>query len=152
MSYYNKVYMLDRFNFEDLSKIQITTKLIVHPDWRSTSLTYRLIREFAIDGYKRDVRINFIDCNKHLVHFFERLGYFSYCGWRFHKEFGTVRPMFHAVDAVCYLEKIGSFLHKVAAEYVLDGEFGGYRIIDRFAEHPLAYTAGEPRGATLLVA
>ncbi len=42
--------------------------------------------------------------------------------------------MFHVVDAVSYLEKDWIFLHKAAAEYVADGEFGGYQIIDRFAE------------------
>lgn len=82
MDYYRKIYLLDQFGFRDLSKIQITTKLIVHPDFRSTPLTCRLIRDFAIDGYSRDVHA-FIDCNRHLIPFFaERLGYFSYCGWR----------------------------------------------------------------------
>ncbi|WP_210321169.1 N-acyl amino acid synthase FeeM domain-containing protein [Aquibium microcysteis] len=138
MLYYRSVYKLGLFDFPDLSKIQITTKLIVHPDHRNTPITYRLIRDFAVDGYRRGVQVNFIDCNRHLIPFFERLGYFSYCGWRFHKEYGSVMPMFHAVDAVSYLEQTGSFLWKAAAEHLKDNQFGGYDLIRRFATRPKA--------------
>lgn len=61
------------------------------------------------------------------------MGYFEYCGWRVHKEFGTIKPMFHAVDAVAYLERTGSFLWKEAAAFFCDNSYGGNELVRRHA-------------------
>ena len=98
--------------------------------------------------------MSFLDCNKPLIPFFERMGYFSYTGWVFHKEFGTVRPMVFAVDAIEYLRRLKSFLADAASLHTADGQYGGYDLIRRHAETPMtdsvsetaaAYLAGEPK-------
>jgi GNAT superfamily N-acetyltransferase len=53
----------------------LTTKLIVHRDFRNTSLALQLARAAYKYGLANGVEEDFIDCNAHLVHFFERLGY-----------------------------------------------------------------------------
>ena len=152
MIYYRKLYRLDEFEFSDLSDIQITTKFIIHPSHRGSTLAHRIIRDFAIDGYIRSIKINFIDCNKSLINFFERLGYSSYCGWRFHKEYGTVRPMFYAVDAVNHLHNIGSLLYKVAASRVVDNQYGGSDLVRRFATPGIDFLNGPKRAVSRRVA
>jgi len=53
----------------------ITTKLIVHRDFRNTSLAAQLARAAYRYGLENGVEEDFIDCNAHLVQFFQRLGY-----------------------------------------------------------------------------
>jgi hypothetical protein len=81
---------------------------MVDPQFQNSSIPIRLIQQYAYDEIADGVAVDLIDCNKHLVPFFERFGYFSYIGWRFHKEYGTVRPMFFPVDTIAYQTIIGS--------------------------------------------
>jgi GNAT superfamily N-acetyltransferase len=53
----------------------LTTKLVVHRDFRNTSLASQLARAAYRYGLENGVEEDFIDCNAHLVHFFLRLGY-----------------------------------------------------------------------------
>lgn len=142
MAYYVKLYRLDRFRLADLGKVQITTKLMIAPEYAGSSLAPKLISAYAAEGYRLGVNVDFIDCNKPLIPFFERMGYFSYCGWVFHKEYGTVRPMFFPVDTVSYLDDVGSFLRIPARAALHDGQYDGYQLIQRHAERPRAHLAG----------
>mgnify|MGYP001809710637 CR=1 FL=1 len=135
-AYYAKVYRADLFDRERFPKIAITTKLMMLPQYQRSTLPIRLIAAYAADGYVRGVEIDLIDCNSHLVDFFEKMGYFSYTGWTFHKEYGTVRPMFLSVDAIGYLKSINSFLWQEAAAAIADNAYGGYRLIRDLAEEP----------------
>lgn len=135
-TYYRRLYGIERFDRPDLCKVQLTTKLMVLPEYRGSMLPVKLIHRYACDGYQSGIELDFIDCNKHLIEFFERMGYFSYSGWVFHKEFGTIKPMFLATDAISYLESIGSFLAGPARTYISDDAFGGHDLIRRHAELP----------------
>ncbi|RWQ65586.1 hypothetical protein [Mesorhizobium sp.] len=109
---------------------------MVLPQFRHTTFPIKLIREYAAAGYRDGVQVELLDCNKPLVPFFEKMGYFSYRGWGFHKEFGTVRPMFFAVDVLDYLEEIGSFLKSAADGVISNGQYDGYDLVARLAEEP----------------
>lgn len=141
LDYYVKLYKLERFGFRDLSRVQFTTKLIVHPDMAGSILAPRMIAAYAAEGYRLGVEVDFIDCNKHLISFFEKMGYFSYCGWTFHKEYGSVRPMFFPVDVVAYLKELRSFLYLPARAALADGQYGGYERIARHASIPKGHLA-----------
>jgi hypothetical protein len=134
--YYRNLYQIDRFNFADPATIQISTKLMIDPDYAGSTLTPRMLSLYAAEGYRLGMRVDFVDCNKHLIGFFEKLGYFSYCGWRFHKEFGAIRPMFFAVDAVDYLHELRSIIAALARATLVDGQYGGYELIRKFATPP----------------
>ena len=136
MSYYRKLYRIDSLGMRDISKVQITTKLMVRPDMRNTAIGPRMIRHYADQSYQLGVQVDLVDCNKPLIPFFERIGYFSYCGWVFHKEYGSVRPMAHAVDTVHYIDTIGSILAAPAKSRIKDNCYGGYELIRRIAEPP----------------
>lgn len=134
--YYAKIYRVAAFEGLDVDRIAITTKLMMLPNYQRSTLPVRLITEYARDGYRQGIAVDMIDCNKHLIEFFEKMGYFSYIGWAFHKEFGSVRPMFLASDAVQYLTAINSFLTQSAHGLVSDGAYGGYERIRRLAQEP----------------
>ena len=151
MAYYRKIYRLDDVDFGGLGTVQITTKLMIDPAFARTGMAARLIVRYADGAFSRGVRVDLLDCNGPLIPFFERMGYFSYCGWRVHKEYGTVRPMFFALDTVSYLRRIGSILHPNAAAHLHDGQYNGYALVRRLGTHPDPYTvlAGIEDGAVV---
>jgi hypothetical protein len=65
---------------------------------------------------------------------FERMGYLSYCGWKVHKEYGSVRPMFLPLDTVRRQRSLGSPLWEPIGRHVAVGEFGGYELIHEHAD------------------
>jgi len=135
-SYYAKLYRSHLFGEMRQDRIGITTKLMVRLDLQGGSIAPRLLAAFAKDGAKGGVEVELIDCNKHLISFMERLGFLSYRGWAVHNEFGTVRPMFMAIDTISYLREIGSILLPAFRPFVRDGQYGGYDLIRRLAEEP----------------
>lgn len=135
-SYYQKIYRVNKFSEFDLSEMSFTTKLMVLPEFRKTSIPTRLIREYASLGYRAGIKLTFIDCNKPLIPMFERMGYFSYMGWAFHKEYGTVRPMFMATDTLRYQRYLKSILYKPASIVLVDNQYDGYSTVRRYAERP----------------
>jgi GNAT superfamily N-acetyltransferase len=141
MAYYRKLYRIDSLGVRDVSKVQITTKLMVRPDLRNTTVGARMIQFYADQGYQLGVQVDLLDCNRPLMSFFERMGYFSYCGWVFHKEYGTVRPMIFGVDTVDYISTIGSILAPPAKARIRDNCYGGYDLVGRVADPPASALA-----------
>jgi hypothetical protein len=136
-AYYQKIYRSNLFDMSRDHNIATTTKLMLLPEYRQSMYSVRLIKEYADHGYRDGVQVELLDCNKHLVQFFEKMGYFSYCGWTFHKEFGKVRPMFFASDITAYMTEVNSFLTPVAEKNdIIDGMYGGYELVERLAEEP----------------
>lgn len=133
LDYYRALYRLDRFAFADLSRIQITTKLMVRPDLARSGLSMRMIQFYAADSVENGVSVDFLDCNRPLIPMFERMGYVSYCGWRVHKEYGPVRPMFLPVDTLERQRAIGSPLWEPIGRHVMDGIHGGYDLLREHA-------------------
>lgn len=133
LDYYRTLYRLRDFGFGDLSRIQITTKLMVRPDLVRSGVSMRMIQVYAADTARTGVEVDFIDCNRPLIPMFERMGYVSYCGWRVHKEYGTVRPMFLALDTIHRQRDLGSPLCRPISQHVRDGVYGGYDLMRRHA-------------------
>lgn len=129
LAYYRTLYQLDRFGFSDLSRVQVTTKLMVRPDLMRSGVSVRMIQFYASDAARNGVEADFIDCNRPLIPMFERMGYRSYCGWQVHKEYGTVRPMFLPLDTLNRQRALGSPLSEPISRYVKDGSYGGYELL-----------------------
>jgi hypothetical protein len=134
VEYYRALYQLDRFRFCDLSRIQVTTKLMVRPDLVRSGLSIRMIQHYAAEGALNGVEVDFLDCSEPLIPMFERMGYVSYCGWQVHKEYGSVRPMFLAVDTIRRQRSLGSPLWEPIGRHVADGAFGGYDLLRTHAD------------------
>lgn len=86
MSYYQRLYRIDGLGLRDVGRVQVTTKLMIRPDLRGTTLAARLLAQYGEDAFRRGMHVDTIDCNAPLVPMFERFSYHSYCGWVFHRE------------------------------------------------------------------
>jgi hypothetical protein len=115
---------------------QITTRLMIRPDLRNTMIGVRLLGFYGADSVARGMRLDVTDCNAPLIPMFERFGYHAYRGWVFHRQFGTVRPMFAAADTVRWYDGIGSPLGRALTGAVADDAYGGYDLVRRNATPP----------------
>lgn len=141
-AYYREFYRSHLFESVPSSKIGMTTKLMVLPSLRGTRLPTRLLRAFAGDGAAQGIVVDLMDCNDHLVAYFERYGYVSYMDWANHEEYGRVRPMFVATDTIRYLRSIKSPLFAAFSPHVKDGCYGGYRLLATLATDPVSAAIG----------
>jgi hypothetical protein len=132
--YYRRLYRVDELC--DAAHAQVTTKLMIRSDLRRSSLGARLLAFYGADRVQRGMRVDVMDCNAPLVPMFEGLGYHSYCGWVFHREFGTVRAMFTAADTLRWFHAIGSPLGRMDGRLVADDAYGGYALVRRMASPP----------------
>jgi hypothetical protein len=132
--YYRKIYRIDdRFDYrpEDMT---LTTKLMVEPALQRTTYPIKLILHYADNfHFGNGCRIDFLDCNAHLIKFFEKFGYVDYHGWVVHSEYGTVRPMCVPTDQLARFAAIGSPLGPIARRYYADNEFGGADLAERLS-------------------
>jgi hypothetical protein len=134
--YYRKLYRLDALGLASLAAVQVTTKLMLRPELRGSLALARLLLHFGAESCRLGMQLDVMDCNAPLIPMFERFGYHSYCGWVFHKEFGTVRAMLCPADTGGYLAAIGSPLARALGSRVADDAFGGYGLLRRIAELP----------------
>jgi hypothetical protein len=94
------------------------TRLMIAPHLRHTTLAVRLCITCYTLGLENDVRWCFIDCNDHMVHFFEGLGFKPYMGKVMHEEYGHVTPMRLRLHDERHLRSIRSpFLASLNAWY-----------------------------------
>ena len=111
---YEGLYRLREFEAFYPSSVSITTKLMVAPDYRYSVLPLQL----AVRSYKVAVSLgaafDCIDCNRHLLPFFQKLGYRQVFQDVVHPEYGCVVPMVLAVLDTGYLEKVRSPFAKLA--------------------------------------
>jgi hypothetical protein len=79
--YYRNVYRVDeRFGYRP-EEMTLTTKLMVEPALQRTTYPVRLILHYADNfHYGNGCRIDFLDCNKHLIPFFLKFAYVDYQG------------------------------------------------------------------------
>ncbi len=72
--------------------VSLCTRLMVASYLRGGTLALRLCRAAYRFAFAQQMRWNFIDCNDHLLSFFERLGYVRK-HQAFHEEYGQVNAM-----------------------------------------------------------
>lgn len=124
--YYRRLYKVDeRFPFQP-HEMSLTTKLMFEPSLQRSMYPIRLIVHYARNFHYRDgCKIDFLDCNKHLIPFFLKFGYLDYRGWVLHNEYGTVRPLCCPADQIARFETLRSPLGSIAKEFCSDNQFGG---------------------------
>ena len=93
LGYYRELFGLDFVGADFSGAVSLTTKMMVHPAYRTGTLAVRMAQALYEHGIARGIRWDFIDCNAHLEDFFTRLGYEVYRPHVEHSEFGPVLPM-----------------------------------------------------------
>lgn len=80
-------------------RVSLCTRLMIRPDFRRSTLSIRLISACLSAAQAQGIVWNHIDCNDHLVAFFERLGC-SHTHVCHHEEYGRVNAMSFNVPEV----------------------------------------------------
>jgi hypothetical protein len=90
---YEAIYAMQRGDTAHPHSTSITTKLVVVPDRRRTTLPYRLAAATYAAALSDGVMFDFVDVYPARVAFFERLGYRVHVPRALHPEFGEVIVM-----------------------------------------------------------
>jgi hypothetical protein len=105
---YVKWYRMSEFRPFFPSRTSVTTKLMLSPQYRSTAITVRFAKAVYEAGLSAGVCFDFMDCNSHLVPYFEKIGYRQVFPNVLHPEYGDVHPMVFVYGDVGHLTNIGS--------------------------------------------
>lgn len=114
IGYYPSLFEMDSVGHFHPQHTSITTKLIVSPELRSTTLAVRLALAAYQTAVKDQIRYDFIECKPNLVNLFLRLGYKVHKGRIFHPERGECISMILDLENFEHLEKIGSPFRRVS--------------------------------------
>jgi predicted GNAT family N-acyltransferase len=112
---YEELYKLRQFGPFYPTSVSITTKLMVAPGYRRSTLPLQLAVQCFKGGLELGTRFDVIDCNPPLVDFFRRLGYRQVFPSIEHPEYGNVVPMVLALYDSDHLRLCGSPFAKMAS-------------------------------------
>ena len=109
---YEHLYAIDQLDEQARARSSITTKLMVAPNYRKTRVPMLIATTTYRHLLSRGVTTDYIDCNDHLVGFFERLGYKPHRGRITHQDYGAVNSMVLQLRDEANMERTGSPLLK----------------------------------------
>lgn len=110
---FEDIYGLTDFQEFYPDKVSTTTKLMLSPEYRRTPVTAQLINFIYDFGRNQGVSFDFINVNKPLDIFYEKMGYRKYKENFNHPEFGEVIPMVLVINDLDHLKKIRSPFSKI---------------------------------------
>lgn len=113
---YVELYAIDAFAPFHPGQTSTTTKLMVAPEYRRSTLGVRLAQACYRVGIEAGVSFNFIDCSPAVRSFFDQLGYRQLVPDVEHPEYGRVSPLVLALRDLEYLRRVGSPLGGDVAE------------------------------------
>jgi len=117
--------------------VSLCTRLMVEANWRRSTLAARLAVACYELGLTNQIATNFIDCNDHLIPFFEQMGY-ELTHRPVHEEYGQVNAMrFDLYDLPRLIEKSSPFRRPLERHLA----------VTRFAKQSVAPTASGTRTA-----
>lgn len=119
---YFDLYRLDSLSETDLERTSITTRLMVAPKYRGTSLAMRLCLAMYVDALDRGIASGFIDCNDYLVEAFEMVGYRLHQANAYHPEYGDVTIMRLQLNDLEHLESVRSPFRRACRKYLLEND------------------------------
>jgi predicted GNAT family N-acyltransferase len=108
IGYYNELYATHIVGREHPSMTSISTRLMIRPELRGSTLAVRLCLSAYSHAFESGIEHNFIDCNDHLVPFFKGLGYIAHVPKVEHPEYGLVNPMRLKLTDEAHLVKMRS--------------------------------------------
>lgn len=105
---YERFYEMDTAGSAHPTCTSITTRFMVLPEYRRSTLAVRLAIAVYEYGLVRGVAYNFIDCNDHLVPVFQGLGFIQHLPKKCHDEYGWVTCMRLSVLDRTHLKEMSS--------------------------------------------
>lgn len=104
---YRELYGLDLLSPRETQRTSVTTRMMVLPSVRRGRVAQELAVALYSFALSRGLQYDYIDCNAHLIAFFEHLGYVRHRAAR-HPEYGQVMVMRLDLTNGDYLERVGS--------------------------------------------
>lgn len=120
LGYYNDLYSMNIVGHYHPEKTSITTKLMIEKSHRNKGMFLDLASVLYDRVRLEGLEFNFIDCNDHLIPFFEFLGYRKYKERVIHHEYGEVTPMVMVGSDYEYLKNCCSPFAKLCEKYPID--------------------------------
>lgn len=130
-------FSMDRFQAFPVESFSITSRLVVHPEWRGTaalgllfSRGYEMLRE-------RNSRINFCHCTPALVKLYEQIGYRRYAEAIVDPDVGYHVPLLLLSEDIAHLRETGSYFLRIARRWDNPDETAAW-----FTQHFPEYSLG----------
>ena len=114
---YEAFYGLDQLSGVQRRRSTITTKLMVAERFRGTKLPMQLARAAYARTLETGMLYDFIDCNNHLIGFFEKLGYRTHRGKIHHPDYGHVNSMYIALQDGVHLYNVASPIYPMLLDH-----------------------------------
>jgi hypothetical protein len=119
---YLEYYRLTDRPHAELQDTSISTRIMIHPQFRRTPLTVRLTCDCFRWMLEQGVKTDYCDCEPEVVKFFTGLGYKEQFADFYHPEFGLGSVMRLDVHDFEHLAKVRSPLRRVLAKWLEDRE------------------------------
>ncbi|MFT5154350.1 MAG: hypothetical protein ACI841_004357 [Planctomycetota bacterium] len=108
LDYYDSLYGIDKLPKRDQARVSITTKLMVDPDYRGSSMALRLAKLAYRTGLEAGTRWDFIDSRAHTLPYFNRLGYRVLDTQLDHPEYGMATLLKLDIHDLTHFEEVSS--------------------------------------------
>lgn len=116
---YEEFFELHRLSPAERLHASVTTRLMIERKRRRTSLSIDVVKAVYEHAIRRGDEISFIDCNRHLIGFFTKLGYRKLFE-KPHVEYGNVTVMQIDVRNVAHLVSVGSPFAPICERVLLE--------------------------------
>jgi predicted GNAT family N-acyltransferase len=110
-------FSLDRFLPFGDTQMSFSGRLFILPEYRGSKALFRLLLDIYRSGRTAGILLDFINCNPHLVRFYEMLGYRRYRPYFEHPELGFQIPLVLICDDAEYFRRIKSPFALVSDRY-----------------------------------
>ena len=133
-------FSLELFQDFPLESISITSRLVVHKDWRGSAVLGLLFNHAYTVSRARACRVNFCHCAPALVRLYEQVGYRRYADAIIDPDVGYHLPLVMLTEDLAHLKRVGSPLLRIARRLDNSGTRPNW-----FADHFPEYSLGGAR-------
>jgi CRP-like cAMP-binding protein/predicted GNAT family N-acyltransferase len=111
------IYGLDRFTEFPESSFSFSSRLVVRPEMRGSTLVPRILLKGYEECWRRGARFNFCFCRPRLVDLYERLGFIRYRDNFLSETQGYVAPMLLLNEDAAHLKSVRSHFLRTCLAY-----------------------------------
>ncbi|MCP5141147.1 MAG: GNAT family N-acetyltransferase [Chromatiales bacterium] len=133
-AYWNTIYHVDRWAAFPPRCLSMTSRLMVAPAWRGSTVLAALLAHIFRWARERGVRFDFCNCSPSLVEFYEQLGYRRYADGFMDEDAGYHVPLVFMTEDVEHMRAVRSPFWRDARKLPANSE-GTDWFLRAFPEH-----------------
>ncbi|MCB1734537.1 MAG: GNAT family N-acetyltransferase [Gammaproteobacteria bacterium] len=107
-AYWNRIYQLEHWAEFPAKSLSMTSRLMVAPDWRGSTVLAALLAAIFRFARENGVRFDFCNCTPSLVEFYEQLGYRRYADGFMDKDAGYHVPLVFMAEDIEHMRAVRS--------------------------------------------